>query len=466
MRHFFQRWLCLAIVAIVPLGVSAGFGAGPILPAETLSWNTNRNRVSADIKSRDLRKLLEQIAAASGWRVYLEPGTTHQASAKFDDLPPGEALRLLLGSLNFALVSHTNDRPRLYVFRTSQSNATQLIQPPGASAINPSTSIIPNQIVVRLKPGVRIEDLARKLGAKVVGRIDALNLYCLEFDDASSTQAAREAMLNDADVDQVDSNFSMNHPEPVALLPAGAAPEFNLKPRTNSGNCQIIVGLIDTAFQSLGGNLDSFLLPSVSVAGEAPPATELTHGPAMAETLLRSLQIGTGGSSSAKILPVDVYGPYPETTSFNVAKGIYQAVNAGANIVNLSLGSDGDSPVLHDLIRKASQQGVVFFGAAGNQPTTSPTYPAAYPEVVAVTAGDRAGQIAPYANRGDFVDIMAPGTSVVPYQGQSYLVSGTSAATAFASGLAAGLADANRNCPDQVLALVRAKLGVSAKPSP
>lgn len=192
----------------------------------------------------------------------------------------------------------------------------------------------------------------------------------------------------------------------------------------------------------MGGGLDAFLLPAISVAGESSAnSSSPTHGTSMAETILRSLAAMNNGASSAQILPVDVYGNNATTTTFDVAYGIYQAVNAGANPINLSLGSSGDSTFLHNTIQSASQQGVLFFAAAGNTPVTTPTYPAAYPEVVAVTAGNNQGQIANYANRGSFVDIVAPGTSIVYFNGQAYYVSGTSAATAYATGLAAGRAE-------------------------
>jgi hypothetical protein len=113
------------------------------------------------------------------------------------------------------------------------------------------------------------------------------------------------------------------------------------------------------------------------------------------------------------------------------------------------------------LIQQASADGVVFFGAAGNEPVTTPTYPAAYSEVIAVTDGDRNGDVASYANRGSFVDLMTPGSSVVPFNGQSYLVNGTSASTAYASGIAAGLAGNSGDCPPGVIATMRSKLGVN-----
>ena len=103
--------------------------AVPARAADTLNWETNRNRVSADIKSGKLLPLLEQIAAVTRWHVFVEPDTTHTVSAKFSNLPPGEALRLLLGDLNFALVPETNASPKLVVFRTVMKNATQIVRP-------------------------------------------------------------------------------------------------------------------------------------------------------------------------------------------------------------------------------------------------------------------------------------------------------------------------------------------------
>jgi subtilisin family serine protease len=139
-----------------------------------------------------------------------------------------------------------------------------------------------------------------------------------------------------------------------------------------------------------------------------------------------------------RVLPVDVYGNADTTSTFHVARGIVEALNAGASIINLSLTSGGDSQLLHNVITKGSERGVLFIAAAGNEPTTLPNYPAAYPEVLAVTAGGKNG-LASYANRGEFVDVAAPASSIIYFGGKAYLVSGTSASTAFVSGLAAGM---------------------------
>src|SRR6516225_4406180 len=71
----------------------------PLKAADTLNWQTNS--VSADIKSTDLTTVLEKIAAATGWHVFVEPETLHTVSTKFKNLSPGEALHKLLGDVNF-----------------------------------------------------------------------------------------------------------------------------------------------------------------------------------------------------------------------------------------------------------------------------------------------------------------------------------------------------------------------------
>ncbi|MDW7980398.1 MAG: S8 family serine peptidase, partial [Verrucomicrobiales bacterium] len=116
------------------------------------------------------------------------------------------------------------------------------------------------------------------------------------------------------------------------------------------------------------------------------------------------------------------------------------------------------------IIIEAHRQGVVFYGAAGNAPVDTPYYPAAYPEVTAVTAGDRNRNIAPFANHGEFVDMVAPGASVIHFAGRQFVVGGTSASAAFASGFAAGMADSRRTSPKEVDKLMRTNFAPNKKP--
>jgi len=456
----------LSLCRLVAL-LAAGWLVLPGSPvaAEYLSWNTNQNRVSADINGAPLFGVLEQVASATGWRVFVEPDTAREVSVKFDQLPPGDALRMLLGDINFALVPETNGTSRLFVFHSSRQSATQPVRPPKAAETNAS-KVIPNELIVRLKPGANIEDIARRLGAKVVGKIDGLNAYRLQFPDATATDEARQQLTSMSDVASVENNYFFDRPmvpTPAQGTAVAAPPQLQLKPPPDNG--RLIIGLVDTAVQHLGNNLDQFLLKQISVAGEAQldPSTP-AHGTSMAETILSSLQAVTKGSTSVQILPVDVYGANTSSSTFDVASGITQAVNGGAKIINLSLGSNGDSPILGSIITDAVSKGIVIYAAAGNQPVTTPYYPAAYPGVNAVTAVDQ-GQVAPYANRGSFVSLGAPGTSTIYFNGQPYYVTGTSTSTAELSGTAAGYADANHTTAANGQAYTASRFAVKLVPA-
>ena len=381
MRKFGQ-----SCIRIFLLSFALFLGVFNVRASDSFVWHKGSDHVDADIESWDLKTLLEHVAASTGWQVYLDPGAIHQVSVKFADLPSGEALHLMLTGLNFAMVPQASGPTRLYVFRTSRNQATRLIR----AAIPKSARPIPNELIVTLKKGskTKIEDLARALGAKIIGRMDAQNSYLLQFDDPAATQSALQQLMNNPDVASVDVNFPIDPPPGISGSSAAAdQPDLKLKPDANN-NCQLMIGLIDTPIQPVGGNLTNFVMPQIHVAGDVQldPST-LTHGTAMLDTMADALQTSTGGPSSVKIIPVDVYGNNPSTTTFDVANGIYQAINKGANIINLSLGSSGDSAYLHSIITQGAQQGVQFYAAAGNTPVTTPTYPAAYPEVVSVTVG-------------------------------------------------------------------------------
>jgi hypothetical protein len=452
MFNLMQRGAGLALAALVVM-----LAGTPVLGADTLQWQTNR--VSADITSGDLYQLLEKVAAASGWRIYVEPDLSHKVSAKFKDLPPGEALHMLLGDVNFALVPEASSKPKLFVFRTTMKNATRLVRPAVPADIG-KAKIITNELIVRLKKGANIDAIAKLLGAKVIGRIDSLNAYRLQFDDAAAAEAARTQLASNPDVTSVDSNYALDRPaSPLLMGNSGAAPlNLQLKPASSDG--RMIVGVVDTAMQPLCGDLNKFVLKPISVAGEAQLAPgEPSHGTAMAETLLRSVQTVTKGSTSVQILPVDVYGPNASTSTFDVANGVVQAVNGGARIINMSLGSQGDSTFLHSVIQDVKSQHIPVFAAAGNEPVTTPFYPAAYPEVTAVTAVDQ-GQVASYANRGSFVSLGTPGTSIVCYNGADYFVVGTSASSAYASGIAAGYMDSTGKGVSQMQSFMQTTYGV------
>jgi thermitase len=412
--------------------------------AETnsLIWQADRGLVTADIRSEALWPLLEDIAHQTGWHIFVEPRASHNASVKFRDLPAGEALQKLLGNLNFALVPETNGPQQLYVFTTTMQNATQAVKARPVAKIIPMKHVA-NQLLVKLKPGANIDALAKERHAKVVARNDKMGIYLLEFDDANDTDAALAGLKADPDVAAVDYNYIFDPPvapQQLASVPPGAGPvSLTLNPSSTGDPCDPVVGLIDTGLQSLGTQLDQFVMPGVNVTGEdaCPTPNTPTHATAMAQTILRAVS-QQGGSSSVRILPVNVYGCGETATTWNVALGVQAAVDGGATVLNMSLAGTSDDAVLDSIIQQAIAKGVVIYAAAGNQPVSTPNYPAAIPGVNAVTALSGPGQLASYANYGSFVQMALPGSSLIYLGNQAYVVQGTSASTAYASGIAAG----------------------------
>ena len=84
----------------------------------------------------------------------------------------------------------------------------------------------------------------------------------------------------------------------------------------------------------------------------------------------------------------------------------------GVKVVNMSFSGPRDELVA-EAIEKLSKKGIVFVAAAGNEgPTAAPSYPAAYPQVIAVTAVTKDLHNYRYANRGNHIDVAAPGVNI------------------------------------------------------
>ena len=120
-------------------------------------------------------------------------------------------------------------------------------------------------------------------------------------------------------------------------------------------------------------------------------------------------------------------------------KAIDWAVANKAKVLNLSFSGPRD-PAVHQILQAAAQRGVVAVAAAGNGgPKAAPAYPAAYPEVIAVTALDERDRLYQHANRGSYIFVAAPGVDILApvEQGKHSYLSGTSFAAAYVSGIVA-----------------------------
>ena len=144
--------------------------------------------------------------------------------------------------------------------------------------------------------------------------------------------------------------------------------------------------------------------------------------------------------------------------SASIAQMLMQAVRDGADVVNMSLGAYGDDEGLHDAIKAAWGAGVVLVAAAGNDPTRI-SYPAAYPEVIAVSAVDENGK------RAEFAPVVSnhvalPGVDLLStWPGNQYArLSGTSMACPVLTGIIALMLGLFRPTRDVAVATVQEQL--------
>ena len=141
----------------------------------------------------------------------------------------------------------------------------------------------------------------------------------------------------------------------------------------------------------------------------------------------------------ARVMPMRVLDSDGIGTVFSVAEAVYDAIDAGAQVINLSLGTAEklDSEVLKKALEWAHKRQVVVVAAAGNDGWKQKQYPAASPDVLAVTAttaDDSA--LSTYSNAGGWVDVAAVGDGLVgPLPDGSYgRWSGTSLSTPVVAG--------------------------------
>ncbi len=177
------------------------------------------------------------------------------------------------------------------------------------------------------------------------------------------------------------------------------------------------------------------------------------HGTAVASLIAGRGETVQGVAPGVDLLSIKVLSDAGVGDSFTLAKAIIQAVDNGAEVIVLSLGSRGDSPVVADAVAYAEARNIPIVAAPGNDGEYGVSYPARYDSVIAPGAVDFKNEHLYFSNRGPEVDLVAPGAGVVASQPGEGTVSfsGTSASVPFVAGaIAALLSDFPDMSPDEI----------------
>ncbi|NLF61928.1 MAG: S8 family serine peptidase [Lentisphaerae bacterium] len=387
---------------------------------------------------------------------------------------PPKLLLLLLLLIAAALLRRLRSTESPQALRQpgqEQAKATPTPAPPAMTTVKTSeeltaaaaTSLPAAQSVDDRQPAARLDSLvlrvdddsgleamrqaAAQLGLRVAGAIPPLRLLMLQGDRerlaALATAFPSEVLEYDVPVFLPEPKRSstasgrLGQPFGAELLDWLGVNQDN--PDRGDG---VTVALLDTAVAAAGslGNanlrtLDLFTLPQEGdYAG---------HGQAVASLLAGQSELVQGVAPGVKLLVIPVLDGEGTGSAFQVAEGIVAAVDAGAELISMSLGAYDNSMALRSAVEYAHQAGTVIVAAAGNDGYDQLLYPAAYPTVIAVSAVSADAAWADFSNHGPGVDIAAPGVGLYaewPDPGGDWVeFTGTSAAVPSVTGVIANL---------------------------
>lgn len=281
-----------------------------------------------------------------------------------------------------------------------------------------STKIAPGQTTLIAKDDEQylaiLERLA-ELGIRPRGTLEALHSINVVLDDATLARLKNEF----DDIAAAQDNIVWIPEDSIEPWSGRLGPGFGsrlldwlgidaAKEKRGEG---VTVAVLDTAVSKSVVNQNADI-KQIDLFDYSQNASEAGHGNAVASLLVADDRELSGLAPSIELLSIPVLDANGEGSAFDLAKGIIAAVDAGANVISMSLGSYTNSALLKAAVDYAAAAGVVLVGAAGNDGVNQVLYPAAYDNVIAVGAVDANANAAGFSNTGGEISLAAPGVGI------------------------------------------------------
>jgi len=314
---------------------------------------------------------------------------------------------------------------------------------------NDDSNYVRDELLVQLKVGVtdeRLKELLSSFGGFITSEIPQIRVKQIKV-PTHVLETVKRALANNPHINFVENNFVAS----ASAIPNDTfyssqwhlqkiyAPEgWNI----STGSSEIPIAIIDSGVDPTHPDLASKLLQGYNFLKDNLDTSDvLGHGTAVAGSaaaLSNNYTGVTGVSWNSPIVPLVVLNSNNYATYFDISRAITYAVDKGIKIINISIGGSSSSSTLQNAVNYAWNNGAVIFASAMNYSSSTPYYPAACNNVVAVSATNRDDTIASFSNYGNWVDISAPGVSILTTNnGGGY---GTWSGTSFSSPISAGLA--------------------------
>jgi hypothetical protein len=332
---------------------------------------------------------------------------------------------------------------------------------------NVPTGAIPGELVLQFNSRDDYEALLQALadaGLSPLGRIDQLWAVRLP-----------QSALGRIDLGRYDAGRGFSYRITQPPPPTQIAPEVLATLRAFGQSARFITGgplagdgqgvrvaVLDSGVQA-HAQFDDIEILELDIAEGSASGPGAAHGTSVASIITGREGIAPG----VELISVRVLDGEGVGNSFQVAEGIIEAVDRGAQIINMSLGVYENVALLRQAVRYAHDQGVIMVAAAGNDGYEGMPFPAAYSEVLAVTAVDASGQQARFPNQSAEIDFAAPGVGIraAGADAETVLFSGTSAAAPFVTGSLASLMSGDHPAtPDAAVRLLSSYLNEQGAP--
>lgn len=322
----------------------------------------------------------------------------------------------------------------------------------GADARTPdenAPAALPDQILVKPKkdlPETAWRALENAHGLRQQSEIAAIGVRVMKVPE-ERRDTVLEALSRNPNIEFAEPDFT------ASLLLAPNDPRYAEQwhlPRIQSpqawdlttGRADQIIAIIDTGVNNNHPDLKAKMLPGYNfIANNTNSSDDHGHGTlvAGAAAAIGNNAEGVAGVAFANwVLPVKSLDSAGSGSHSSIANGITWAADNGARIINLSLGSPSSSRTLQNAVNYAWNKNVVLIAAAGNSGVNETIYPAAYTNVIGVSALDSNDRLPSWATYGDHVALSAPGVSILSTtRGGGY---GASSGSSFSSPLVAGSA--------------------------
>lgn len=304
-----------------------------------------------------------------------------------------------------------------------------------------------NQRVIIFKDRASLEDFLSRAGNRIrlMGRLDALNALqvgFLNYGDLAGLLTENEKTSFVFPVG-IPTRGQGKAQDGAVALGAGLLESLGITGDNSSWGKGILIAILDTgvmsnpAFKSRISSINLVPLP-----GDL--STQNGHATAVASMIIGQGSLTPGVAPGADILSIRIADDGGESNSFLLASGILAAVNGGAKIINISMGSDYSSPLITMALEYAFAHDVLVVAAVGNNGTNQVSHPAADPGVIGVGGVDGRDNHLDFSNTGNEVAISTAGFGInAAWQSdQAAAVSGTSFSAPTFSGAVAGVATA------------------------